>query len=433
MTLSQKIFAIVFLILGVFAVGIGIFIIVRVSQDTPKELAIDRPPAIIRPSPTQSVRFSPTPESQDVLSSFEGEFINVSTLIREYNFSVKSSSTTNPLPDLILRIETISPVSDDANFVEVTPIIDPVYNNANQTWNYKFVWEGLTQQSLVLSSASVNMILKSSKFGVIQAPQTCINNCNNFISVSDDVPNSSIFTLTKSSVVTCTQNGDANISFKIRVRNIGTQSGNFTLLEDKLDDRFLGTPIAISPSGNFQNKKISWQGQNFNISSNQFIEFTYSLTINNTDLFLYQNNGFLNTAQLTFGNSNSIRFNLRTNVNLCGLNITSTPTPTPTITSQPTQINITPTISVVVTPTPIITRIPTTSFNFNNEAYKNIIVGFLFIISGILLNYFGFRSIYLGMLKVTKNVLFYPKKIRKNLFEENVSKFIKSKNNKQNV
>ena len=377
MSVSTKIFTIIFLILGILLVSLGIFIVLNVSNNN---IEYERPeipiPTVITPTPTTTPPVvTPTVNIEPEIE--EGSVIEVSSLVREYNLSVKSRSVTNPLPDLKLIIEPISlsqSLQNEPIKVVLSPAVNPIFDNSKNTWKYKFIWEGFSASSNILVDGAYNLFLESSKTGKINAPLNCTD-CD-YISVSDDVPNAPVFTISKNSIQTCTQNGDVNIQYTIRVRNIGSQNGQFSSLEDNLDSKFTGTPVAISPQGTYQNKKISW-GAN-TVNSNQFKEFTYSITINNADIPIYQQSGFVNVAELKYGANNTVSFTLKTNL-ICQSNVITTPTPTPTPT--PTQ---TPTTTILPTPTPNITDIPVSRIPETYVDNKNIflIIGFGFVLIG---------------------------------------------------
>ncbi|MCS7317390.1 MAG: hypothetical protein NZZ41_03595, partial [Candidatus Dojkabacteria bacterium] len=374
MTRSQKIFAAILILLGILCIGIGIYIVIRVSQEPPKELAIDRPR-------TPTTTLIPTEEEQGniIPASLEGLFSTTNSLIREYNLSVKSKSTINPLPDIVLLIQPKNNNQNEQIILEIAPSLEPLYDNLSQKWTYKFVWEAPSANSSLLSINNLIFSLKSSKFGTIDAPLYCAN-CENFISVSDEIPTNPIFTVTKTSTITCSQNGDALMEFKIRVRNISAQNSTFKTLEDSLDPLFNGSPLSISPSANVQNKKISWNGQNFTFSPNQVIEFKYSINIPKDDVNIYPNSTYKNTVKLTYGNNSSTTYNLFTKIGVCSINITPTTTPTPTLTptSAPTQfvtLTVTPTAMLTPTPTPAVTEIPRTSVYFTNQKIPTILFG----------------------------------------------------------
>lgn len=438
MRLSSKVFTFIFLLIGILSLGFGVFIIINISNDPSRELIIDRPQlSTLTPTQPQITRSEERRISSTLISSSDGSVVSVTDTIREYNLLVSNSSLQNPLNDLRLFVEPINislELQNEPTVLELTPAIEPIFDNSNQVWSYKFLWEGFNSSSNLVLDGAYKLTLKSTVFGEALAPRTCIN-CGNFVTISDDTPNTSIFTIAKNSIQTCTQEGDTNINYIVRVRNIGAQSGVFNFLEDRLDSKFNSIPISINPNGTFENNKIVWSGttDQRRIQSNEVKEFTYSITIPREDVELFDGSGFVNTAELNFGDDNFSSFTLRTNP-ICGLNISTTPTPTPQSTISPT-LSPSPTPNQTITPspspvqTPIVSTIPNTFLGDDLESLRGVLYGLLLIIVGLLIYHIRLETI-LSRFFTKNSTLSKTFKNNRRVFETKVTQEIKIKQKK---
>jgi len=101
------------------------------------------------------------------------------------------------------------------------------------------------------------------------------------------------WTIAKTGVEQCLENGDAQVIYTIKIKNIGTGTGSVDKIIDALDSKVLASYITgtISQGGLFGSGNITWEleGAEETFVANQEKEYTYTLVIPKTAFGTYGN------------------------------------------------------------------------------------------------------------------------------------------------
>lgn len=101
------------------------------------------------------------------------------------------------------------------------------------------------------------------------------------------------WTITKTAAEQCLENGDAQVIYTIKIKNIGTGTGSIDKIVDALDSKVLASYITgtISEGGMFGSGSITWEleAEEETFAADQEKTYTYTLVIPNTAFGSYTN------------------------------------------------------------------------------------------------------------------------------------------------
>jgi len=238
----------------------------------------------------------------------------------QFSLSYQSSSSTNPLPNIKLRVgpaaagvgRGFQTSGTGNNQGYVSPFSTPTYDSLKQVWSYTFEWEAANIDNSPVASSTYNVVTLSTGLDGSDIGAPCADTLT--VSVGQQNP---LFNVVKTSAPVCNSTGDQVISYTVKVTDIGPVGGTVSSIVDTYDPTAysLGIiPTNISPSGLVANGQVTWA--NIVFTSQQSQLFTYQLTIPKSQLANFVNKGLENHVQVTYNtstaNNNSTSFNLNT-------------------------------------------------------------------------------------------------------------------------
>lgn len=340
---------------------------------------------------------TPTPTGFSEISSQEsrsGQFLQVDSVTMQYIFLDSGTTLQSKLENLQLILLPLSNKAKDAGVIE--RVLSPVslrYNQETSTWVYKFIWE---DSGMFLNPENFSSFLKDSGGEYFEAPKICLG-CGGFKNISDDLETTPAFTIVKTVVESCTQNGDSTLHYTVRIKNIGLATGTVDYVEDFYPSTLSHInifPKEISGSGVFSGGSIKWTDSESErtFAPRQIREYSYKVTIPKSFLVNFSTSGIINTAYVFVNGKDSFGFTLKNFIVCSGFDVTLTPT------------------SVV--PTPIVSQIPNTDISSNTF----FITGIFFVMLGIFL--YVAKPFPLWQQKLS--VFLVGKVLKKEIFEEKV-------------
>ncbi len=286
---------------------------------------------------------TPTPSGFSEISSLEsrsGQFLQLDEVTMQYIFLDAGTTMQSKLENLQLILLPLSNKAKDEGVIE--RVLSPVSSNYNQetnTWLYKFIWE---DSGVFLNTQNFTAFLKEFRGEYFEAPKICIG-CGGFKNISNDLEAIPAFTIVKTAIESCAQNGDSTLHYTVRVKNIGLAMGVVDYIEDFYPSALSHisiVPKEISGSGVFSGGTIKWTDSEFErtFAPGQVREYRYKVTIPKNFLVNFSANGIINTAYVFVNGKDSFGFTLR-NIIICGsIDISATPTgsvPTPIVSQIP--------------------------------------------------------------------------------------------------
>lgn len=244
---------------------------------------------------------------------------------QEYTAVYRNTSSTNPFPNIRLRVNNAaSPVGRDFNSqqnVLVSPI-SSTFDVTQSTWTYKFVWEA----AMVSSNANVPTPPNSYPVRILpngtaeETAAACLAN----VELNDTAAQEPQFSIVKEATTICQADRSFDISYRIRVQNIGPVSGVIDYVEDTIDSRLVTAnilPTGITPNfGIYTAGRIRWEGTTAQrtFASGEIKEYSFSVRIPSNLVSSFNGTTILNDVVAIFDTptqqNNTISFTLRTPV-----------------------------------------------------------------------------------------------------------------------
>lgn len=251
---------------------------------------------------------------------------------QEYTAVYRNSSTTNPFPNIRLRVNNATtPLGRDFNSkqnVLVSPI-SSTFDVTQSTWTYRFVWEAATV------ATSANVPTPPSTYPVRILPngttEETVAACTANVELSDTAAQEPVFSIIKEATSICLADKSYDIAYRIRVQNIGPVSGVIDYVEDTLDPRLVTAnvlPNGINPNyGIYSAGKIRWEGTQVQrtYASGETKEFSFTVRIPSSQINSFNGTNVQNDVLAIYDTqtqqNNTISFTLRTAV-MCSTIIT---------------------------------------------------------------------------------------------------------------
>lgn len=240
----------------------------------------------------------------DTISSGVGNIV-------EYELTYQNASTTNPYPNIRLRVaDPLTPTvaigrdADNPTNSLVAPAVAPTRNATNSTWTYRFRWEAadITNVDVPDGTYNVRVLLDGTNATAITSPAGCLES----ITVDAAAAEEPIFTVVKQGSLVCQTNNNARIEYTITVTNVGPVPGSIDFVRDTLDSGVVAlgiTPTDIVPSfGVYSAGQITWVGTPADraFTPGQVKTYTYAITIPAAQVTAFRTNGVNNTVQVQY-------------------------------------------------------------------------------------------------------------------------------------
>lgn len=253
----------------------------------------------------------------DPITTGAGNFV-------EYTLVYQNSSTTNPYPNIRLRVgPTGTPVGRDANnpgsaLVSILPVNGYTYDPVTSRHTYRFRWEAVSTSGTPVTDGTYDVRVLLDGSNDLTEPAACLET----LQTSSVAPEEPLFNIIKASAPVCEDNGNAVINYTLTVTNIGPVQGVIDFVRDDLDDAIVAagiTPTNINPSyGTYSNGVITWTGSvaDRTFAAGQSKQYTYTVTIPSNQVINFISSGIYNQAQVQYDTTtttdNVDSFDLRT-------------------------------------------------------------------------------------------------------------------------
>lgn len=248
-----------------------------------------------------------------------------------YTLVYRNSSTTNPYPNIKLRVGTSgSPVGRDA-FNTSSALVAPIpgtqgysYDSVNSTHTFRFRWEAATTGGSPVADGNYEVRVLLDGSTEVSSPVACTEN----LQVQSTAEAQPLFSIVKAGNPVCVSDGSVQINYTLTLTNIGPVSGVADFVRDTLDSSVVSaniSPTNINPSmGSYSNGIITWTGttEERTFAAGQSKQYSYRITIPSNLVASFSAAGVLNQALVQFDTAtttdNTDSFDVRTDVSCTG-------------------------------------------------------------------------------------------------------------------